>query len=147
MRFILIFLAFASAAAAVEPDEMLADPALEARARVVSKELRCLVCLNENIDDSNAGLAHDLRVLVRERITEGDSNDETIAFIVARYGEFVLLRPSFRAQNYVLWLAGPLLLFFGGIGAVAFVRRRSRDEPASGLSDSEQAELRKLLDE
>ena len=145
MRYILVFLAFASAAFAVEPSEMLDDPVLEARARELSKELRCLVCLNENIDDSNAGLAADLRVLLRERLTEGDTDEQAMQYIVDRYGEFVVLKPRFNAGNYILWLAGPLLLIMGGIGAFVFVRRRSNAAPVSGLSEEEQQELAKLL--
>lgn len=147
MRYFLIILAFASAAFAVEPDEMLDDPVLEARARVISKGLRCLVCLNENIDDSNAGLAADLRVLVRERLTEGDSNEETVAFVVERYGEFVLLKPSFSQRNYILWFTGPLLLLFGGLGAWVFIHKRGKTEQANGLSEDEQAEIARLLQE
>ncbi|RMD49780.1 MAG: cytochrome c-type biogenesis protein CcmH, partial [Alphaproteobacteria bacterium] len=98
------------AAWAVEPDEMLADPALEARARAISKQLRCLVCRNESIDESNAKLARDLRLLVRERLKAGDSDEEVIAYIVDRYGEFVLLKPRARGVNLLLWLAGPLML-------------------------------------
>ena len=145
MRYIIVFLMLASAAFAVEPDEMLDDPLLEARAREISKELRCLVCLNENIDDSNAGLAKDLRILVRERISAGDTNKETVQYVVDRYGEFVLLKPAFSVGNYVLWFTGPLLLIFGGLAALNFVRRRSKIEPESDLSASEQEELEKLL--
>lgn len=103
-------------AGAVEPDEMLKDPALEARARAISRELRCLVCQNQSIDDSNAGLAHDLRVLVRERLKAGDSDAQVMAFITARYGDFVLLRPPFKPTTYVLWL-GPLAVFLMGLAA------------------------------
>ncbi len=145
MRYFFVFLLLASSAFAVEPDEMLDDPVLEARARDISKELRCLVCLNENIDDSNAGLAADLRILVRERLTAGDTNEETISYVVDRYGEFVLLKPTFSARNYVLWLAGPLLLLIGGIGAVVFVRRKAKLEPESALDAEEQAEIARLL--
>lgn len=145
MRYILVFLAFASAAVAVEPSEMLDDPVLEARARELSKGLRCLVCLNENIDDSNAGLAADLRILVRERLTEGDTDVEVVQYVVDRYGEFVLLKPTFSAGNYILWFSGPLLLIFGGIGAMVFIRRRSKAEPVLGLSDEEQEKVAKLL--
>jgi len=145
MRYLFVFLMLASTAFAVEPDEMLDDPIQEARARVISKELRCLVCLNENIDDSNAGLAADLRILVRERITAGDTNEETIQYVVDRYGEFVLLKPSFSLRNYVLWFTGPLLLLFGGIAAVIFVRRKSVTEPDAGLDTEEQEALAKLL--
>ena len=112
MKLLLCILLVLSAApaAAVEPDEILADAALEARARDISKELRCLVCQNQSIDDSNAKLARDLRLLVRERITKGDSNRQVIAYIVARYGDFVLLKPPFKATTWALWLGPPLIL-------------------------------------
>jgi cytochrome c-type biogenesis protein CcmH len=105
---------------AVRPDEMLADPGLEARAREVGSELRCLVCRNQSIDDSDAGLAHDLRVLVRERIKGGDSNDQVVAYVRARYGDFVLLRPPFEIATLLLW-GGPLLiLLLGGLALARF---------------------------
>lgn len=134
---------------AVQPDEMLADPAEEARARVISKELRCLVCRNENIDDSSAGLARDLRLLVRERITAGDTNDETIDFIADRYGEFVLLRPRFNTGNLIVWLGGPLLLLVGGFGAWLFMRGRigAPVTVRDGLTDQERARLEELTRE
>ena len=129
---------------AVEPGEILKDPALEARARTISQELRCVVCQNQSIDDSNAPLAHDLRVLVRERLTAGDTDSQVLAFVEARYGEFVLLRPRFKLQTLLLWLT-PLLLLGGA--AVFLVRARSR-QPASGaapLSADEQKRLDELL--
>jgi len=140
---------FAAPAQAVEPSEMLEDPALEARARVLSKELRCLVCRNESIDDSNATLAKDLRLLVRERISAGDSDTETMDYIVDRYGEFVLLRPRVGGQNLVLWLAGPVLLLIGLGLVVVFLRGRAH---ASGpqspaLDDAEKERLKTLLEE
>ena len=115
MRFLYIILAlsFAAPVYAVEPAEILDDLALETRARQLSKELRCLVCRNESIDDSSASLAKDLRLLVRERLVAGDSDDETMAYIVDRYGEFVLLRPAMNAGNLALWLSGPILLIIG----------------------------------
>ncbi len=117
---LLISIVLAAAPAhAVRPDEMLANPALEARAREIGRELRCLVCRNQSIDDSDADLAHDLRVLVRERITAGDSNDQVIAYVRSRYGDFVLLRPPFEIGTLLLW-GGPLLiLLLGGFGVVA----------------------------
>lgn len=136
-------------AGAVQPDEVLADPILEGRARVLSKDLRCLVCRNENIDESNADLARDLRVLVRERLVEGDSNDEVIDFVVERYGEYVLLRPTTTGANWLLWAAGPLMLLLAlGIGA-GFLRGRSRaaKQGEQGLSEDEQARLQKILEE
>lgn len=113
MRLRYIFLAFSlwiGCAYAVEPDEILSDPALEARARVISKDLRCLVCQNESIDESNASLARDLRLLVRERLVMGESNEEVLDFVVTRYGEFALLRPQTKGSNVILWVAGPVML-------------------------------------
>lgn len=135
----------ASPALAVRPDEILADPALEARARALSQELRCLVCRNESIDDSDADLAHDLRVLLRERLTAGDSDIQAMAYIVDRYGEFVLLKPPARGANLILWLAGPALLVLGGAIAWSMLRRRSRAGDAAGLSAEEQARLDALI--
>jgi cytochrome c-type biogenesis protein CcmH len=138
-----LFRAFSSHA--VEPAEMLADPVLEARAREISKDLRCLVCRNENIDSSNAGIAADLRVLVRERLQAGDSDDQVVAHIVDRYGEYVLLRPARTWSNLLLWAAGPVL-FLAGLGiAFLFVRRRKPVAP-DNLSDAEQKRLREILD-
>ena len=136
------------AATAVEPDEVLEDPALEARAREISKGLRCLVCQNQSIDDSNAGLARDLRIIVRERLMAGDTDEEVIAFAVERYGDFVLLEPPFKAVTWLLWVGPVLALVFGGIGVVVFLRRRRA--PVAGaapppLTDEEQARLDALL--
>jgi cytochrome c-type biogenesis protein CcmH len=135
----------AVASHAVEPGEMLDDPVLEARAREISKDLRCLVCRNENIDSSNAGIAADLRVLVRERLVAGDSDEQAIAYIVDRYGEYVLLRPTRSWSNLALWAAGPVLFLIGLGIALIFVRRRKTVAPES-LSDSEQERLREILD-
>ncbi len=145
MRYLLILLILASPALAVEPSEMLNDPVLEARARVISKELRCVVCQNENIDDSNAGIAADLRVLVRERLTDGDTNEEAMQYIVDRYGEYVLLKPTFFGSNMILWLMGPFLLLAGGLGAVMFIRGRGQQKPEEALSVEEQEKLARLL--
>lgn len=135
----------ATSSHAVEPGEMLDDPALEARAREISKDLRCLVCRNENIDSSNAGIAHDLRILVRERLVAGDSDAQVVAHIVDRYGEYVLLRPARSWSNLALWASGPVL-FLTGLGiALIFVRRRKSVAPQS-LSESEQQRLREILD-
>ncbi|MGI3167882.1 cytochrome c-type biogenesis protein [Pseudooceanicola sp. C21-150M6] len=146
-RFILVLALILTplTALAVQPDEILDDPALEARARDLSKGLRCLVCRNENIDDSNAELARDLRLLVRERLTAGDTDEEAIDFITDRYGEYVLLNPRTGGSNLVLWLAGPAMLILGlGIGAV-FVRRRTRGTETT-LSDDEERRLSEILD-
>lgn len=142
-----LVLALATPAAAVQPDEMLADPALEARARAISKELRCLVCRNESIDESNAPLARDLRLLLRERLLAGDSDAEAIAFIVDRYGEYVLLRPTASGANLLLWIAGPVMLLLGaGIAAGYLRRRRTAAEAATApLSPEEEARLREIL--
>ncbi len=132
---------------AVEPNEMLADPTLEARARTLSKELRCMVCQNQSIDDSEAPLAHDLRVLVRERLKAGDNDTQVLDFLVARYGEFVLLRPRLAWHNAVLWGVPPAVLLIGIIAIVVVIRRR-RAAPALGaanLTATEEARLSELL--
>jgi cytochrome c-type biogenesis protein CcmH len=137
---------------AVESKEMLADPALEARARNLSKELRCMVCQNQSIDDSEAPLARDLRLLVRERIADGDSDQQVLNFLVARYGEFVLLKPRFELQTLLLWLLPPLVLGGGGIALWFQGRRRSRsgsggDNSTPKLTADEQARLEQLIAE
>jgi cytochrome c-type biogenesis protein CcmH len=134
------------AAQAVQPNEVLPDPALEARARAISKELRCVVCQSESIDESNADIARDLRLLVRERITAGDTDAEVRAFVVDRYGEFVLFRPPLSWRNAPLWLAGPALLLAGGGLAFGFIRRRARaaPPPRPPLTPEQEARLRKL---
>ena len=131
-------------ALAVLPDEILSDPALEARARSISAELRCLVCQNQSIDDSDASLARDLRVLVRERLVVGDSDAQVIEFVVARYGEFVLLRPSFSMQNALLWSAPIAILVIGGFVLLVSTRNRRKTRPPD-LTESEQADLDKIL--
>ncbi|MBE0533344.1 MAG: cytochrome c-type biogenesis protein CcmH [Rhodospirillales bacterium] len=145
---VLLLLAWAMPAAAVDPGEMLADPALEARARDISKDLRCLVCQNQSIDDSDAQLARDLRVLVRERLAAGSSDDEVVDYVVSRYGDFVLLRPPFKLSTYVLWI-GPAVIFAGGLLAVVvFYRRRGgvAETAPSPLSAEESRRLERLLD-
>jgi cytochrome c-type biogenesis protein CcmH len=134
---------------AVRPDEMLADPALEARARDIGQELRCLVCRNQSIDDSDADLAHDLRVLVRERLKAGDTNDRVIAYIRSRYGDFVLLRPPFEIATVLLWLGPALILLLGAFGVARFYRARARDPGANtaALSPEEQHRLQAVLGE
>jgi cytochrome c-type biogenesis protein CcmH len=133
------------AAFAVEPDEMMKDPALEARARVLSQTLRCMVCQNESIDESNAPLARDLRLLVRERIEKGDSDVEVREFLVARYGEFILLTPRLSARTLLLWAAPILVLLVGGIGFAVTIR--SRNAVPAPLSDAEKRRLTALLDD
>ncbi|RKF15088.1 cytochrome c-type biogenesis protein CcmH [Roseovarius spongiae] len=147
-RLIALLCLLAAPVFAVQPDEMLDDPALEARAREISSGLRCLVCRNESIDDSNAALAHDLRVLVRDRLLAGDSDAEVVAFIVDRYGEYVLLNPRMEGSTLALWLAGPLMLLLGGGFAFAYLRRRAGATPdrAETLSEAEEARLHDILD-
>jgi cytochrome c-type biogenesis protein CcmH len=135
---------------AVQPDEIMADPIKEARARELSKELRCMVCQNQSIDDSDAPLARDLRLLVRERIAAGDSDSQVIEFLVARYGEFVLLKPRFNPHTVLLWLLPPLALMGGGIALWVYSDRRRRagvlaQESLMKLSADEEARLEKLL--
>jgi cytochrome c-type biogenesis protein CcmH len=129
-------LALTPAAHAVLPDEKLADPVLEARARALSQELRCLVCQNQSIDDSSASLAHDLRVIVRERLTAGDSDEQVIAYLRHRYGDFVLLNPPVEPATYVLWFGPPALLVIGGVGLFVLHRRRRRLASAGGVAAS-----------
>jgi len=136
----------AGPAHAVRPDEMLSDPGLEARARAVGSELRCLVCRNQSIDDSDADLAHDLRVLVRERIKGGDSDDQVVQYIRSRYGDFVLLRPPFELGTLLLW-GGPLLiLLFGGVALARFYLRGQAAAPPP-LSTEERRRLATVLGE
>ena len=137
-----------SPARAVNPDEMLADPALEHRARVISRDLRCLVCQNQSIDDSDAGLAKDLRVLVRERLKAGDSNEQVIDYVVARYGDFVLLKPPVKGSTLVLWAGPAVVALFGILALILFYRRRRAASPvaAQPLSPEERARLNKLLE-
>jgi cytochrome c-type biogenesis protein CcmH len=134
-----------SLANAVTPDEMLKEPALEARARHLSQELRCMVCQNQDIDDSAAPLAHDLRVLVRERLQAGDSDQQVLDYLVARYGEFILLRPRFELHTLLLWSLPPLALIAGAIGLWAAMRRREVPEAAQ-LSAAEQRRLATLVE-
>jgi cytochrome c-type biogenesis protein CcmH len=148
---LLLMLFFLSPAAvplrAVEPGEMLKDPVLEARARALSKELRCMVCQNQSIDDSDALLAHDLRVLVRERFVAGDSDTQIVNFLVARYGEFVLLRPPLSWHTLALWGLSPAILLFG-IVMIAVVRRRGvapTMPESANLTPTEEARLSDLL--
>lgn len=148
MRWLALSLALLMAlpAHAVQPDEILEDTRLEERARELSKGLRCLVCRNESIDESNAELARDLRILVRDRLVAGDSDTEVIDFVVARYGEYVLLRPQTTGSNLLLWAAGPIMLILGVAIALSYVRRRSQTRPDTAeLSHEEQARLDDIL--
>jgi cytochrome c-type biogenesis protein CcmH len=131
-------------ALAVNPDEMLADPALEARARAISAGLRCLVCQNESIDDSDADLAHEIRVLVRERLKAGDTDQQVVQYLVDRYGEFVLLKPVFAWHTLVLWIAAPTILVIGGIVLVVAARKRRSVLELGPLTDEEQQALDEL---
>jgi cytochrome c-type biogenesis protein CcmH len=143
----LSFLALAPAHA-VQPDEVLPDPALEARARAISAGLRCLVCQNQSIDDSDAPLARDLRLLVRERLKAGDSDQQIVDFVVARYGEFVLLKPRFLPHTLLLWFATPVV-FAAALWLiwVAYRRRKAAGQSLAPLSTSEKRRLKRLLDE
>lgn len=136
----------ATAARAVLPSEQLLDPKLESRARAISQELRCVVCQNQTIDDSDADLAHDLRVLLRERLLKGDSDEQAKAFIVKRYGTYVLLQPPFRLDTLLLWFGPLLVLIAGGVGAAVYVARRKPMEEAS-LSLEEERQVAVLLRE
>lgn len=142
-----LLIALGQPALAVQPDEMLPDPAQEARARAISAGLRCLVCRNESIDESNADLARDLRILVRQRITAGDSDAQVVQYLVDRYGEYVLLKPTAGGANLILWIAGPAMLVLGLGGAFVYLRRRrSAPEPeAAPLSDDEKSRLSEIL--
>ena len=145
-RFLAIALVLAalgfSAAHAVLPDEVMSDPAKEARARSLSRELRCMVCQNQSIDDSDAPLARDIRLLIRQRIEHGDSNDAVRAYLVSRYGDFILLKPPLKLETLLLWL-GPPLLLCSGLAAALIARRRAPQE-TSALSAEEEARLAAL---
>jgi cytochrome c-type biogenesis protein CcmH len=148
-RLILALCVIAAPVFAVQPDEILDDPALEERARDISAGLRCLVCRNESIDDSNAELARDLRLLVRERLVAGDSNEEVVDFVVDRYGEYVLLKPRSGGSNLLLWMAGPIMLGAGLVMAGIYLRGRARtpEREVACLSEAEERRLREILDD
>jgi cytochrome c-type biogenesis protein CcmH len=135
----------AASAAAVQPDEVMKDPALEARARTLSAELRCMVCQNQSIDDSDASLARDIRLLIRERISQGESNAAVRAFLVSRYGNFILLKPPLELATLLLWVSGPLTLALGALGIWFAARRRASPPPA--LSAEEETRLAELAGE
>jgi cytochrome c-type biogenesis protein CcmH len=147
LAILFLLLTMAGQAVAVQPDEVLPDPVLEERARDISAGLRCIVCRNESIDESHAELARDLRLLVRERLVEGDSDAEVVSYIVDRYGEYVLLRPPMTGSTIALWLAAPVLLLLGLILSLVYVRRRATAAAPTEaeLSDAEAERLREIL--
>jgi cytochrome c-type biogenesis protein CcmH len=150
LAFVVAVLAGSPAAYAVQPDEIMADPVKEARARDLSRELRCMVCQNQSIDDSEAPLARDLRLLVRERIAAGDSDTQVVDFLVARYGEFVLLKPRLEPHTLLLWLLPPLVLAGGGVALWLNSRRRARsafgpDPSLMKLTVEEEQRLERLI--
>ncbi|HEY1710048.1 MAG TPA: cytochrome c-type biogenesis protein [Rhizomicrobium sp.] len=145
IRSVALILLAATPALAVLPGEQLSNPALEARARALSSELRCLVCQNQSLDESDAELAHDLRVLLRKRLVAGDTDRQAIDFIVQRYGKFVLLKPPFEADTLLLWL-GPFLIVLTGGGMVTYYLRNSRAASQPAFGESEQARLQTLLE-
>ncbi|MEB2847154.1 cytochrome c-type biogenesis protein CcmH [Rhizobiales bacterium RZME27] len=140
----IIILFSALPALAVNPDEVLKDPVLEQRARGLSAHLRCMVCQNQSIDDSNAELAKDLRVLVRERLTDGDTDEQVLDYVVSRYGEFVLLKPRLSAKTVLLWVAPIALLLIGALTMILFVRSRPPLKTVTPLSDQERARIDEL---
>ncbi|MEZ8006178.1 MAG: cytochrome c-type biogenesis protein CcmH [Amylibacter sp.] len=146
IRVILFLLVMSSGAWAVEPGEILSNITQELRAREISKELRCLVCRNENIDSSNAGIAKDLRLLVRERIIAGDDNKEVINFITDRYGEYVLLNPKVSLNNLILWISGPLFLLLGALLSLWFIRSKKNIQ-LKALTEEEITRLSNLMDD
>jgi cytochrome c-type biogenesis protein CcmH len=141
---LLLMLWMAAPAFAVNPDEVLADPGLEARARAISTQLRCLVCQNESIDDSNADLAREIRLLVRERLVAGDTDQQVMQYLVDRYGEYVLLRPVFAPHTLILWTAAPLVLVIGGVAIVIAARRKRGAVTEAALTADEQRALDEL---
>lgn len=146
-RLLFVMLLVAAPAFAVQPDEVLDDPVLEARARDLSQGLRCPVCRNESIDESNADIAKDIRVLLRERLVAGDTDAQAVQFLVDRYGEYVLLNPTTEGANLILWLAGPVLLIAGAGIAALYLRRRAKPAPPEVLSEAEKARLAELMGE
>lgn len=146
-RLILCLMLLAGPALAVQPDEVLPDPALEARARAISQTLRCPVCQGENIDESNAPISRDLRLAVRDRLVAGDSDAQVVDYIVTRFGEFVLFQPRATGANLILWIAGPLMLLAALGGAAVYLRRRSAapDAAPSALTEAERARLKEIL--
>ncbi|HWP27000.1 MAG TPA: cytochrome c-type biogenesis protein [Xanthobacteraceae bacterium] len=146
LRVSLLLLVLSGSAAAVQPDEILADPALEARARALSRELRCMVCQNQSIDDSDAPLARDLRLIVRERLKAGDTDAQILDLLTSRYGEFVLLRPRFAWHNALLWFAPLIVLALGAVGLVLALRHRRTAAPeVAPLSAEEERRLHEVI--
>jgi cytochrome c-type biogenesis protein CcmH len=148
-RLILIFALLATPVFAVQPDEILDDPALETRARALGQELKCVVCQGESIDESNAGIARDLRLLVRERLVKGETDQDVLDFVVARYGEYVLMRPTWTGSNIILYVAGPVMLLLALLAGLLFFRRRALagDVAPDALSKDEQDRLAELMKE
>ena len=142
----LCLLCLSAPSLAVQPDEVLDDPVLEERARALSQDLRCVVCQNENIDSSNAPLARDLRIVVRERLVAGDSDEQVLDYVVARYGEFVLFRPRFEGRTIVLWLTPLLAVVLGGVLLFAFFRSSSASNKVEPLSEDEKAKLKAIME-
>ncbi len=150
MKYLILIIALlAGPAFAVQPDEILDDPVLEARARELGQELRCVVCQGENIDESNAGIARDLRILVRKQLVEGKSNQEILDFVVDRYGEYVLMRPKWGGANIILYVAGPVLLLLAMITGFFYLRGRANAQTAAGkaLTEEEEQRLAEILKE
>ena len=145
LRTTLVALLLATPALAINPGEMFEDPEKEARAREIGRELRCLVCQNQSIFDSNAGLAKDLRVLVRERMEAGDSDEEVLAYVADRYGDYVLLEPTKSAKNAVLWLTPAAALLMGLLGITLYLRRRNMSQAVAVMSDEDRAAAKQLL--
>lgn len=145
IRALILCLLLAGPAHAVQPGEMLADPGLEARAREISRGLRCTQCRNETIDESNADIARDLRLLVRERLTAGDSDAQVVDYVVDRYGEYVLLTPTATGANWALWLSGPAMLALALGGGVVYLRRRRGGAEVAPLTEAERARLEAIL--
>ena len=144
-RLLVILSLIASPARAVNPNEMLSDPALEARARALSEDLRCVVCRNQNIDSSNASIARDMRLVLRERLSAGDTDEEAVRYIVNRFGDYVLLKPPLRASTYLLWASPVLLLIITVAGFALLWRRRPEPVPAQDLSPEDEALLADLM--
>lgn len=144
-RLLLALCLIAAPALAVQPDEILDDPVLEARAREISAGLRCPVCRNESIDESNATISRELRLLVRDRLVAGDSDEQVVAFVVERYGEYVLLRPDAAGGNLILWIAGPAMLVAAGAIGWATIRRRAAAPGPESLTEAERARLNEIL--